>query len=389
MNLSGLSSDLRETWLAHPGRLLPLLLAFAAALTALLLLSAARAGLARRADTLLRSLGADSFLVHAPDGWTRPQADAVRADLAPLATAALLSPLIEIPSADPALPPWHLVAADSTLAATRSWRPAAGRLPDPADDAPPASRLAWLPESLARARSLRVGALFAPGGSPLRVAGVLRGDLPPLPDYPPDTLFLPAASPLPADLAPAAPPVDTLLVRARPGRDPADVLSAARASLARLEATLPPPRLPLRWTTPDHLLAGLRRWNRALSWTLGFAGLLALLMASATLVALQLLSVRERVPEIGLRRSLGASPRDIAALFLAETLSLLLASTLLALLALRLLLPLAAAHLPAPPECTFATLALPLLPALLLPLLFAALPAAAAARLPPSDALRA
>ncbi len=65
--------------------------------------------------------------------------------------------------------------------------------------------------------------------------------------------------------------------------------------------------------------------------TLFTAGLAAisLLVGGTGILALMLLSVRERTPEIGLRRALGARPRDVLAQFLAEAVVLSAAGGLL------------------------------------------------------------
>ncbi len=73
---------------------------------------------------------------------------------------------------------------------------------------------------------------------------------------------------------------------------------------------------------PEKALAARRQVAQAV--TLFTAGLAAvsLLVGGTGILALMLLSVRERTPEIGLRRAVGARPRDVLVQFLAEAVAL-------------------------------------------------------------------
>jgi putative ABC transport system permease protein len=103
---------------------------------------------------------------------------------------------------------------------------------------------------------------------------------------------------------------------------------------------------------------------------------------------LLLSGVRERIPEIGLRRAIGASASDVAALFVTEALILTLAAAAVGITAAALLLRLAESTLPLPWCFTPAVASLPALLSLLLAAAASALPTAIAARLPPAEALR-
>lgn len=74
----------------------------------------------------------------------------------------------------------------------------------------------------------------------------------------------------------------------------------------------------------QRLLAAQKKTARSLEvFTLGLAAI-SLLVGGTGILALMMLSVRERTPEIGLRMALGARRRDILVQFLAEALALAL-----------------------------------------------------------------
>lgn len=142
-------------------------------------------------------------------------------------------------------------------------------------------------------------------------------------------------------------------------------------------------------TTQDDMLASLGRILAVLTYAIAALGGVSLLVGAVGILTIMATTVGERTAEIGLLRAIGASPRQVLGLFLAEATLLSLAGGLLGLLLMALLLGLL--HLAAP------DLPLALRPAfLLLALLLSALigmlaglaPARAAARLHPVQALR-
>ncbi|MCY1405872.1 Macrolide export ATP-binding/permease protein MacB [compost metagenome] len=118
-------------------------------------------------------------------------------------------------------------------------------------------------------------------------------------------------------------------------------------------------------------------------------GGISLLVGAVGILTIMTTTVGERTAEIGLLRALGASPRQVLGLFLAEATLLSLAGGLLGLLLVALLLGalhLALADLPLRPQPLFLLLALLL--SALIGILAGLAPARQAARLHPVDALR-
>ena len=142
------------------------------------------------------------------------------------------------------------------------------------------------------------------------------------------------------------------------------------------------------WVTPETLLQGIRRWQRGIAWTAGTGGGLGLLLGAVTLAGMLLTGIRERIPEIGLRMALGARRREIAGLFVAESMVLTLAAALAGLVAAEGALRWLGGRFPLPFHFGAGTRLIPLGLAGVLALLCSLGPAWMAARLPPAEALR-
>lgn len=135
-----------------------------------------------------------------------------------------------------------------------------------------------------------------------------------------DVLFVPYAT---ARLRLGAPdagvepePVSYILAKAAPGH----ALSGVRVSIERLmrvrhRATAPEA---FRVTDPAAALAAGLGAQRTTGWLLAAVSALAMVMGGIGIATVMLGAVAERTAEIGLRLAVGARPREIMALFLAE-----------------------------------------------------------------------
>jgi len=140
--------------------------------------------------------------------------------------------------------------------------------------------------------------------------------------------------------------------------------------------------------TQDAVLATFDRIFGALTWAVGGIAAISLAVAGILIMNVMLVAVSQRTAEIGLLKALGATPRQIVLLILAEalllsafgaTIGLLLGE--LGSLLIRRLFPILPAHAP------LWAIVTALLVALLAGLLFSLLPARRAARLDPVLAL--
>ncbi|MGD9612761.1 MAG: ABC transporter permease [Kiritimatiellia bacterium] len=334
-----------------------------------------------QARELVDSFGAGSVALTRPaePRWNRRQVEFFRANLGAEAWVSGVKTLPAVPGAD-----FAVAAADAELAAARGWRMESGRALDELD-VRQGARHAVAPAALCRARGWRTGATIAIGPEPYRLVGAYAAAGESVPGLAPETVFIPhAADALETESAAARTRVDVLLFRARPG-------TAPETLRRRIAALLAQPGIGaegVEWTTPETLLRGVRRWQRAIGWTAGAGGALGLLLGAVTLAGMLLTGVRERVAEIGLRRALGARRREIAGLFVAEALALTGAAALAGLLAAEAALRLLGGRFPLPFEFGLQTRLLPLALAAGLALCCSAGPAWMAARLPPAEALR-
>jgi len=120
--------------------------------------------------------------------------------------------------------------------------------------------------------------------------------------------------------------------------------------------------------------------------TLGL-GAVAMLMGGAGILALTLLSVKERTPEIGLRVAVGATRRDVFVQFLVEAILLALGGWALGSAAAALLIGAIAAATSWPVAVPLVTAGASLAMAMLAGISAGALPASRASRIPPIEAL--
>lgn len=144
----------------------------------------------------------------------------------------------------------------------------------------------------------------------------------------------------------------------------------------------------LSWVTARRLVADLESLRRAVVLGVGTVALLCLVLGGTTLMSLMVLNVRERIPEIGLRLSLGARRSQVSALFVVEAAVVTLAAGVVGTVAAHVLAALAGPRLPLTPQPGWISALAPALVALLLGVLFSWWPARLAARVSPAEAIR-
>ncbi len=144
----------------------------------------------------------------------------------------------------------------------------------------------------------------------------------------------------------------------------------------------------ISWVTPETLIQGINKLGKTISLAAGSVVALALLLAGTTLMSLMLTNVRSRVTEIGLRRALGASRRDIISMFLMEACLITGIAAVVAIAGTYLLLVLGRNALPVPVSTGSGTITIPFIVAFILSITFSYWPAKKAARITPSEALR-
>jgi putative ABC transport system permease protein len=287
--------------------------------------------------------------------------------------------------------PIEIIRTDDRLDDVRGLRVSEGRFLD-RRDVVNRERHAVVTRRLAEQERIGLGGRLAADGMAFRVVGIIeaavRGDEQQESDSGFSTgratMFIPWTLVFDRDSVMDRHDIlDALLIRLGPGVRMRAIMDRA----ARL-LSAPDVRLDVQWTTPDQLLEGTRRLQRTIRLSAGSVTLLCLVLGGTTLTSLMLANVRDRVREIGLRRALGATPRDIAALFVAEACCITGAASVAGLLAATFILVLARDAVGVPLKLGISTFLLPVVASILLGGVFSFWPARVAARIEPAEALR-
>lgn len=302
---------------------------------------------------------------------------------------AIVSGMSRLPSPSANMPP--LIAIDEQWIPARKWAIPQGRTFD-AVDITRGARHALVSASLMEAKNWHIGDMISLADSSFYIIGSTTPEEAPIEKETQgaailvgeNSVFIPYTTSLPRrELHECMKQVDMIFVH-----DPSGAPHATRAKAERLLEQPDWEAPPLEWITPDRLLARIRRWQQTISWIAGTAGGLGLLLGGVTLASLLLSGVRERIPEIGLRRALGAQQRDIALLFIFEALVLTLGAAGVGILGAELTVRTLGGHYPLPYLFNTSVRCLPLGLALVLAVICSFLPARQAARLQPGEALR-
>ena len=398
-NLRAALRDIADDVRARPGRAGLSFLALAVGMTALTVLLAVLGGLQERARRIVEELGAQVFVI------TQNEADPATGDRPRLRPAHVELLAAHLPGGAVSgtqqfdgVPvdgdrQVRVIAADEALIEIRPWPVIAGRFLD-AHDLRHRERVAVASDALAREWSWQVGDVLRLRDTPFRLIGLVRISSGALESETSAAVLLPGERVVfvPRTLPPywianpraTDPWIDALFVRAPSGQTLEQSVARAHALL-----TQPDQRVDdLAFLTPEVLLQRLRKLQDTIRFTAGSIALLCLVLGGTTLMSLLVANVRERVVEIGLRRALGASARDIASLFVLEAVLLTGAAALAGSFLTTTLLWLAREQFPVPLRLDARVLLAPLVVATALGAAFSFWPARAAARIVPAEALR-
>lgn len=390
--------DVADGIRTQPGRAGLAFLAILVGIMALTVLLAVLGGLQERSRQIVEDLGINVFAILEPraeqDQSTRPRLGPRHVDFLRAALPACVVSGFSIH--DGATPGNEkrvkVVACDSALIRVRQWRMQSGRFLDE-EDLRGRSRHAVISEALSTMWGWEIGDDITLKSTPYRVVGILEvggGALEAETSDPGLVLgeravFVPRSAPaywLPSG-APR-PGLDGVFVRVPRSADLERVMALAQGLIAQPDQGVQG----LTWVTPESLLRRVRRLQATIRLTVGSIAILCLILGATTLTSLMVANVRDRVTEIGLRRALGATRKDIAALFVLEACLVTAAAALVGTLGTHLLLLLGRSHLPVPVGLGTSTLLLPILVAVGLGMVAAYWPARSAAAITPSEALR-
>lgn len=387
-----LAADVVGNVRAHAGRNLLAFIAIAIGAATLAVIMAILHGLSDASGNIVEELGGNVVAVQAletPDG--SPRALLQKLDIALLEAgipgARVTGARHLTFSNRGGSTTFSIIACDAQLLEIRKWQLVNGRRLD-AHDVSSHERNAVAEVSLARAHGWAVGDTVMLERTPFRLVGIiaaqdLGGSEPRLSAtgalLVPHTA-LPFLTSVPGTLNRG---FDTLYLQYTQQADAARVVSAARRLLER-----PGETRALRWVTADALIAGIRRLQWLLGTSIGSIAALSLLMGGATLMSLMIANVRERQVEIGLRRAVGATRRDIITLFVAEAVLISLIGTVIGTLAGHLALLAFDGILDMPAQPGVPSLLLPTFMGVGVAVAFTCAPARAAAQISPALALR-
>ncbi len=394
-NLSLLLRDVLDGLRAQPMRLLLAMGTMATGVATLTVLFGILAGLDQRAEKLVSEFGADTIGItptsgnRMNEGLPPAARDILRRNLEGATVSAIhLHQGVPIGGGRVV----DVIASDHNLSRVRAWPLIAGREFDPLD-IQRAAHVCLLTRALADELHVGVQQFIALANMPLRIVGIIspsggRGSEMDSRLAPGERFVLVPETLPPLWIQNYSPPptgADALFIKTGSPAAVATMLARARQLLQGGGRRMPA----CSWTTPDMLLGGIRKLRGTISLSAGAIATLCLLLGGATLTGLMLSRIQERIPEIGLRRSLGASRADIAALCVLEALLISLGAALLGILTpLSVLAVLNPARLPIAIALNATVLLLPILVVAGTAVLASLWPALVAARISPYEALR-
>jgi len=392
---------LRDVWdgaRSQPGRVGIACLAIALGMAVLTILISIMGGLKEKSARITSELGADVVaIVQNKDQGNKAASSLLEKHAAALANSipgSLVSTLrrYRVPTlgTDEML---SVVATDSSLQRIKQWKMSAGRFLD-VYDINDRERHAVISKSLSDRWAWKTGDLVMLNNLPFKVvgivstggtandaevgeAGLIMGE---------HLLFVPkTVAPYWVSKADnLINSVDAIYLKAPESRDLEGIVSTAISLMSQ-----PGYRAEdVSWVTSESLLEGIKKLQKTIGSVVGSIAFLCLALGGILLMTLMVENIRNRVVEIGLRRALGASKKDIAAMFTLEALLVTGTATLAGVTVSLFIITWFGNLFPVEFKAGFGSFFLPLIAAVFLTVLFSYWPARLAANITPSEALR-
>ena len=389
--------DLFDGIRAEPARVALSFMAVAIGIVALVLLLAVLGGLKERSRLLVRELGANVFAALPgtanESGQKQGLEERHAAILAQNLPGCVISVTRRYELDAPAGQSISIVAADEFLAAVRGWGIRQWRFIDRVD-VQHGDRHAVISARLAELRRWKVGDVVSLEDVPFRIIGIIEAGMAASDGEPGERrfgvcenmMFVPKTAPFPRRGEPkeTSHRADAIFVQV-----PLD--SDIHKALAIAQNLLRPPALGLgriAWVTPESLIQGVRRLQSSVRVAGGSVTFLCLVLGGTTLMSLMIANVRDRVVEIGLRRSLGATALDVAKMFVLEACVVTSVAAIAGMLVASAILLLVQKKISMLVSIGVAGLMMPLVLSIALGVIFSYWPARMAARISPAEALR-
>lgn len=390
--------DLLDGIRAEPGRVALSFMAVAIGIIALVLLLAVLGGLQEKSRLLVRELGANVFAVlpggagefGQKQGLEEKHAKILAENLPGCAISVMRRYELDTPGAGQSI---AIVAADESLAAVRGWGMRQGRFIDRVD-VQQGDRNAVISAPLAELKRWKIGDMVSLEDTPFRVVGIMEPGIATSEGglseerlgVGENVMFVPKTAPFPrrGEQKEMSHRADAIFVQV-----PLD--SDIHKALEVAQNLLRPPFFGLdqiSWVTPESLIQGVRRLQSSVRVAGGSVTFLCLVLGGTTLMSLMVANVRDRVVEIGLRRSLGATALDVAKLFVLEACVVTSAAALAGMLAAGMILLLLQKKLSMLVSLDVSGMVMPFVLSIALGVIFSYWPARMAARISPAEALR-
>jgi len=385
--------DISESLRSQPGRVGLSFLAVMVGIVVLTLLLSMLLGLRQQSQQLIRKFGANVIAL-IPDSKLISDrgyqgvgvlTDLIRQNSGAESAGGMIR-LNEAVSSWNQTPVW---AADTHLPGVRGWTLVNGRMFDQNDEVN-SSRTMLITRETARAFDLHIGDACTIGAHTFHIIGILRdGSGVPDASNPQNQTtgdvmaVIPITTAERLDLKTISSSA-AIFIRMDDGQN-------AEQLISRSDRMLKDPALntwQMKWLTPEILIRGIRELQRLIALTAGSVAALCLILGGTTLMSLMLADVRQRIPEIGLRRALGATRRDVALLFVVESCVITGAAALGGVMVAGILLGLLAGKVTIPLSLHYFTFFIPVIVSIVLGCIFSFWPARVASGLSPAHALR-